>query len=254
LVEYVYCKGENHLRGKITENNISEQVRIFNNVGCNISYLCSQDPEIKVQKYLQLIGTIKRMLLHKVRIDTISKFYKTVVRPLLLYGSEIWILTTTRYRRYEAAEMQLSRPLVGDLLLDQKRNNIQYELDIPPVTEILASYRMAWYEHLQRISIYHIPKRPPNYRPAGRRSIGHSRIRWSDQFSTWRWNRPKGLMHEVVMMMMMIMYILQVYFNTFLFHNCFPNYPKMSQVFAENIINPSLFRIIFFSSILLALT
>jgi hypothetical protein len=67
-------KWENHLRAKIiTDNNILyilEHTSLFNDLGHSISFIHSQDPEIKLQKYLQLIGTIKIMLLHKVRINT----------------------------------------------------------------------------------------------------------------------------------------------------------------------------------------
>jgi hypothetical protein len=56
--------------------------------------------------------------------------------------------------------MQLLRPLAGYSLLDQKRNkDIQHEMGIPPITEIPANYRMAWYNHLQRMSINSTPKR-----------------------------------------------------------------------------------------------
>jgi hypothetical protein len=127
------------------------------------------DPEIKLQKYLQLTGTTKEMPLHKVRTDATKNFYKTMVRPVFLYGSEIWVPTATHYRSSEAAEMQLLRPLAGYSLLDQDRNeDIRQELDIPPVTEILANCRMAWYGHLQRTSINRIFKRLLNYRPTGR--------------------------------------------------------------------------------------
>jgi hypothetical protein len=86
-----------------------EEVSAFNYYGCNISYQCSQDPEIKLQKYLQLTVTTKRTLLHKVRLGTIKKFHRTMVRPVLLYGSEIWISTVTQYGRFQAVEMQLLR-------------------------------------------------------------------------------------------------------------------------------------------------
>jgi hypothetical protein len=79
--------------------------------------------------------------------------------------------------------MQLITPLVGHSLLDQKRNEgIWHELDIAPITEILANYGMAWYDHLQRMSINSIPKRLLNYRFTGRRSIEHPRKIWIDQF------------------------------------------------------------------------
>jgi hypothetical protein len=69
-----------------------------------------------------------------------------MVSPAVLYGSEIWVASAARYRRSEGAEVQ---PLADGLLLDQERSEgIRHELDIPPITEILADCRMAWYDHL----------------------------------------------------------------------------------------------------------
>jgi hypothetical protein len=49
-------KGVEHLRAKIEiSNQILEQVACFKYLGCNISYVRSEDPEIKLAKFLQLI-------------------------------------------------------------------------------------------------------------------------------------------------------------------------------------------------------
>jgi hypothetical protein len=87
--EVLGFKGVEHLRAKTeTNNQILEQINCFNYLGCNISYVRSEDPEIKLTKFLQLIGTIKRTLLKRVRKETVLKFYKTLAVPLLLYGAE----------------------------------------------------------------------------------------------------------------------------------------------------------------------
>jgi hypothetical protein len=65
----------------------------------------SEDPEIKLAKFLQLIGTIKKNLLKRVRSETILKFYKTLAVPVLFYGAENWTLTVPQKKRIEAAEM-----------------------------------------------------------------------------------------------------------------------------------------------------
>ena len=48
--------------------------------------------ELKLAKFLQLIGTIKRTIFKKVRTETTLKMY-TLVIPTFLCGSENWILT-----------------------------------------------------------------------------------------------------------------------------------------------------------------
>jgi len=58
-----------------------------------ISYQFSNDMELILAKFLQLIGTIKGTIFRKVRTETILKIYNTLVLPTFLYGSENWTLT-----------------------------------------------------------------------------------------------------------------------------------------------------------------
>ena len=55
-----------------------------------MSYQFSNDVESKMAKFLQLIGTIKRTIFRKVRMETILKIYNILVVPTFLYGSENW--------------------------------------------------------------------------------------------------------------------------------------------------------------------
>ena len=67
-----------------------DQVNQFTYLGCSISYQFSNDVELKLAKVLQLIGTIKRTVIRKVRTEIILKLYNTLVLPTFLYGSENW--------------------------------------------------------------------------------------------------------------------------------------------------------------------
>ena len=69
--------------------------------------------ELKLAKFLQLIGIIMGTIFKKVRTETILKIYNTLVLPTFLHGSENWTLTALQSRRIEAAEMKLLRPLAG---------------------------------------------------------------------------------------------------------------------------------------------
>jgi hypothetical protein len=72
---------------------------------------------------LQLIGTIKRTIFRKVRMETILKIYNILVLPTFLCGSENWTLTSLQRRRIEASEMKFLRPLAGHTLYDHKTND-----------------------------------------------------------------------------------------------------------------------------------
>jgi len=83
--------GTDHLRTKIIINDETlKQVNQFTYLGCGMSYQFSNDVESKMAKFLQLIGTIKRTIFRKVRMETILKIYNILVVPTFLYGSENW--------------------------------------------------------------------------------------------------------------------------------------------------------------------
>jgi hypothetical protein len=110
------------------------------------------------------------------------KFYKTLVIPTLLYGSETWTLTASQLKRLEAAEMWLLRPLAGHTLLDHKWNeDIRKKLNIKNITSIISTYRKNWYEHVTRMPLHRTPHRLLFYKPSGRRNIGWPKKRWKDQ-------------------------------------------------------------------------
>jgi len=72
--------GAVHLRTKIIINNEKlEQFSQFTYLGCSISYQFSNDVESKLAKFLQLMGTIKRIIFRKVRTETILKIYSTYI-------------------------------------------------------------------------------------------------------------------------------------------------------------------------------
>jgi hypothetical protein len=125
--------GTDYLRAKIIINNETlDQVTQFTYLGCGISYKFSNDVEIKLAKFLQLIGVIKRTIFKKARTETILKLYTTLVLPTFLYGSENWTLTASQRRRIEGAEMKLLRPQAGYTLYDHK-------------TPFAANYRQTAY-------------------------------------------------------------------------------------------------------------
>ena len=64
-------------------------------------------------------------------------------------GQKIGLLTASRRRRIEAAEMKLLRPLAGYTLYDHKTNDyILRELQITGILDKIDEYRRNWLSHL----------------------------------------------------------------------------------------------------------
>jgi len=140
------------------------------------------DIKIKLAKFLQLIGTIKRTIFKKVRTETILKIYNILVLPTFLYGLENSTLTALQRRRIEAAELKLLRPLAGYTLYGHKTNDyIHCELQITGKLDKIDEYRRNWLSHLQRMPQNQIPLKSYHYRPQGRRTIGRLKKRWHEQ-------------------------------------------------------------------------
>ena len=134
--------------------------------------------ELKLSKFLQLIGTINRTIFRKVRTETILKIYNTLVLPTFLYGSENWALTALQRRRTETAEMKLLRPLAGYTLHDHKTNDsVRRELQTECILDKIDEYRRNWLLRLQRMPLNRIPLISYHYRPQGRRTIGRPKKR-----------------------------------------------------------------------------
>ena len=158
------------------------QVSQFTYLGCSISYQFSSDVESKLAKFLQLIGTIKRTILRKVRTETILKINNTLVLPTFLYRSENWTPRALQRRIIEAAEMKLLRPLAGYTLYDHKINDyLNRELRIIGILDKIDEYRQNWFRHLQRMPQNRIPLKSYHYRPQGRRTIGRPKKRWREK-------------------------------------------------------------------------
>ena len=88
---------------------IIEQLRDFNFLGCNISYCVRKKVINKVNKFQRMCGIISRTLKQKIQLTTQIKFYKLMVVPVLMYGSENWSLNRSAKKKIEAAEMRFLR-------------------------------------------------------------------------------------------------------------------------------------------------
>jgi hypothetical protein len=97
-------RGKDPIRIKIVINErILDQVLNFNYLGYNMGLNRGMDINVKLQRFQQICGTIKRTSARKVRKETLLSFYKIMARPTLLYCSESWILTKSQKSRLEAA-------------------------------------------------------------------------------------------------------------------------------------------------------
>ncbi|VFQ95602.1 unnamed protein product [Cuscuta campestris] len=80
-----------------------------------------------------------------------GKFYRSVVRPAMLYAAECWAVKKTHVRRLHAAEMRMLRWMCGKTRLDRISNEvIRRQVGMAPVEDKLREARLRWFGHVRR--------------------------------------------------------------------------------------------------------
>jgi hypothetical protein len=98
-----------------------------------------------------------------------GKIYKTIIRPVVLYGSKRWATKVRDDRRMHVTAMRMWEVT----RIDRIRNEyIRGSLKIAPVTEKMRSNRLAWYGHVMGRDESHITKRVMSMNVEGHPSRG----------------------------------------------------------------------------------
>ena len=88
----------------------------------------------------------------KVPLKLKGKFYQTVVRPTLLYGTECWAVKSQHETQVSVAEMRMLRWMSGKTRDDRIRNDtISERVGVVPIVEMLVENRLRWFGHVERL-------------------------------------------------------------------------------------------------------
>jgi hypothetical protein len=80
-----------------------------------------------------------------------GKFYRTAIRPAMLYGAECWATKVQHIQKMNVAEMRMLRWFCGHTRRDRIRNDeIRDRVGVAPIEEKLVQHRLRWYGHVQR--------------------------------------------------------------------------------------------------------
>ena len=80
-----------------------------------------------------------------------GKFYRTAVRPAMLYGAECWPTKRRHVQRLGVAEMRMLRWMCGHTRKDRVRNDdIRDRVGVAPIEEKLVQHRLRWFGRIQR--------------------------------------------------------------------------------------------------------
>ena len=89
----------------------------------------------------------------KIPLRLKGKFYRTAIRPAMLYGSECCPTRAALERKFEVAEMRMLRWMCGGTMLDRIPNRSYREkLSVVEMGKKLREGRLRWFGHVRRRS------------------------------------------------------------------------------------------------------
>ncbi|VDO62827.1 unnamed protein product [Heligmosomoides polygyrus] len=110
-----------------------------------------------------------------------SKIYRTVVRPVAMYGAECWPATKEVESRLSVMETKMLRWTAGVTRLDHVRNvSVRQRFGVAPIADKLREARLRWYGHVLRVDGDIVRKIGLNIDVPGKRPKGRPRQRWLD--------------------------------------------------------------------------
>ncbi|KAJ4439157.1 hypothetical protein ANN_15114, partial [Periplaneta americana] len=113
------------------------------------------------------------------------RIYKTIIKPIVVYGSETWTLSERAIKILNAWERKVLRKIFGPTYEQGfwriKTNAELYELykDNNIVVDIKLR-RLEWLGHVARMENNRTPKALLDALPVGRRKVGRPKLRWLD--------------------------------------------------------------------------
>jgi hypothetical protein len=87
----------------------------------------------------------------KIPVKLKGKFYRTAVRPAMLYGAECWPAKRQHEHIMGVAEMRMLRWMCGHTRLDKIRNeDIRQKVGVVPIEDKMREHRLRWFGHVIR--------------------------------------------------------------------------------------------------------
>ena len=106
--------------------------------------------------------------------------YKACIRPVLLYGSEAWVVTRDIERLLKSCENRMLRYMTKIKWEDRITNEELWRMcEVEDLKSVVRRNRLRWFGHVQRREDHHIIKRAMNYAVDGRRPRGRPNKTWA---------------------------------------------------------------------------
>ncbi|XP_055375392.1 uncharacterized protein LOC129608093 [Condylostylus longicornis] len=118
--------------------------------------------------------------------STKFKLYKTLIRPILTYGCEVWNLKVADCKMLSIFERKILRRLYGPVRMNGNIYRARYNHELEAlirnrtIIRFIKSKRISWLGHMVRMSGETTLKRIFMHREQGTRARGRPKSRWLD--------------------------------------------------------------------------
>ena len=146
-------------------NNLQiEQVKEFKYLGSYVQEKkidSSFDIQNRIGQASTAFGSLNWCIWKKnnISLQTKMRLYRSIILPILLYGSETWTTLKIDLKKLEVFQMQCLRRILGVSLLNHLHNEtIRVRCNNQPkIEEIVQHRRLLWFGHLCRMNEERIP-------------------------------------------------------------------------------------------------
>uniref|UniRef100_W5MA04 ribonuclease H n=1 Tax=Lepisosteus oculatus TaxID=7918 RepID=W5MA04_LEPOC len=182
--EYLECGDQTD--GTIAAGGVQlNKVTQFKYLGSCVNSDCAtlQDAKTRVSaawmKWRQVTGVLCDK---KIPLRLKSKVYRSVVRPVALYGTECWPTTKKHEQALHMMEMKMLRWTLGLTRLDHVMNEeVRKTPKVVPITEKMRELRLRWYGHVLRSNDTLMAETALELNVEGCRPRGRPFTRWLDR-------------------------------------------------------------------------
>ena len=108
-----------------------------------------------------------------------------MLRPVVTYSSETWILTAKDENNLRIFERQILRKIFGPVNTDniwRIRNNMEIDklIEGADIVRFIKAQRIKWLGHIQRMDQARPARKLQDLKPMGIRPVGRPRQRWQE--------------------------------------------------------------------------
>ena len=114
------------------------------------------------------------------------KLYWSVIRLVVVYGCETWVLKESNIQRLSVFERKIRRKIFGPTKEDNGNWRIKTNIELDElikhrnIINYVKAQRLSWFGHINRMSETSIVKKIHKWKPFTGRPVGRPKSRWED--------------------------------------------------------------------------